>query len=56
MIENVPKVIPDRLELHPISDDIVNDLSIDKDSPKPILRCNSSATMQDDKESGMSEC
>ncbi|XP_042011094.1 uncharacterized protein At5g08430-like isoform X2 [Salvia splendens] len=52
MIENVPKVIPDRLELHPISDDIVNDISIDKESPKSILRCNSSVTMQDDKESG----
>ncbi|XP_042006602.1 uncharacterized protein LOC121755347 [Salvia splendens] len=51
MIENVPRVIPDRHELHPISDDIVNDIRIDKDSPKSILRCCSSVTMQDDKES-----
>ncbi|KAL1534932.1 hypothetical protein AAHA92_31045 [Salvia divinorum] len=51
LIENVPKVIPDRHEHHPISDDNLNDISIDKDSPKSILRCNSSVTMQDGKES-----
>lgn len=49
-------MIPDLDEFHPYSEDIVNGLSSEKDSPKSILRCNSSITndgWQEDKESGM---
>ncbi|XP_057809204.1 uncharacterized protein At5g08430-like [Salvia miltiorrhiza] len=54
LLESVPKVIPDPHELHLNSEDIVNDMSTEKDSPKSILRCNSSVTnygWQDDNES-----
>lgn len=33
MLENVPKVIPDLHELNPNSEDNVNDMSSEKDSP-----------------------
>ena len=57
LLASVPKVIPDRHELHPDPEDIVNDMSIEKDSPKSNLECYSPVTnhgWQDYKESGTS--
>ncbi|XP_047945726.1 uncharacterized protein At5g08430-like isoform X3 [Salvia hispanica] len=54
LLASVPKVIPDRHELHPDPEDIVNDMSIEKDSPKSNLECYSPVTnhgWQDYKES-----
>ncbi|XP_042061973.1 uncharacterized protein At5g08430-like isoform X2 [Salvia splendens] len=54
LLASVPKVIPDRCELHHNPEDTVNDMSIEKDSPKANLECNSPVTnhgWQDDKES-----
>ncbi|KAH6813870.1 hypothetical protein C2S51_022888 [Perilla frutescens var. frutescens] len=54
LLENVPKVIPDLHELNSNSEDILNDMNPEKDSPKSILQCNSSVAnegWQEDKAS-----